>query len=139
MYLKTKRINGNKLSHIPSTAIKIDSRLNAAFTDDKLNAAKTNFHITNCWHVHYTCAKTLQCSLSRYEGVDEDNRIDVIALHKCRIERVRIFELLKLLNIICVFVYHTVKLFLDVGGVSDCKRSGWPLVVYTPQVIHAVR
>jgi hypothetical protein len=37
-----------------------------------------------------------------------------------------------------VFVYHTVKLFLDTRGVSDCKRSGQPCVVHTPQVINAV-
>ena len=46
---------------------------------------------------------------------------------------------MKLLNITRVFLYCTVKLFLDMGGVSDRKRSGQPCVVSTPQVINAVR
>ena len=37
------------------------------------------------------------------------------------------------------FVYCTVKLFLDMGGVSDRKSSGWPHVVHTPQIINTVR
>ena len=36
-------------------------------------------------------------------------------------------------------MYRTVKLFLDMLGVSDHKRSSWPRVVHTPQVIKAVR
>ena len=55
------------------------------------------------------------------------------------VERGCIFELLKMLNITCVFVYCSVKLFLDTRGVSDRKRSGWPREVHTPQVINAVR
>ena len=47
------------------------------------------------------------------EWTDKENRIAIIARHKCGIERARIFELLKLLNIARVFVYRTVKLFLD--------------------------
>ena len=38
-----------------------------------------------------------------------------------------------------VFVYRTVKLFLNMGGVTDHKISGWPRMVCTPQVINAVR
>ena len=38
-----------------------------------------------------------------------------------------------------VFVNSTVKLFLDMGGVNNRKRSGWPHVVHMPQVIKAVR
>ena len=69
------------------------------------------------------------------EWTDKENCIAVVALHKCGIERALIFELLKPLNITRVFVYHTVKLFLDMGGVSDRKRSGKPCVVHMPQVI----
>ena len=60
------------------------------------------------------------------EGTNKKNHIAVINLHKCGIERARIFELLKPLNmsIMNVFVNHTVKLFLDVGRVSDHERSG---------------
>ena len=69
------------------------------------------------------------------EWNDKENRI--AALSKCRIERVCIFELLKSLNIMRVFVYCTVTLFLDTGGVSDYKRSSRPYVVHAPQVINA--
>jgi hypothetical protein len=65
--------------------------------------------------------------------VDKDKCVALIALHKCGIESAHIFESLKPLNILHV------KLFLDMGGVSDCKISGWPCVVCTPQVINAVR
>ena len=50
------------------------------------------------------------------DWTDKENVIAFIALHKFRIERACIFELLKLLNIMCVFMYHTVKLFLGTGG-----------------------
>ena len=66
------------------------------------------------------------------ECTDKENRIAVIALHKGGVERVRIFELLKPLNIRLVFVYHTVKLFLNTGGVTDHKKSGRPRIVHTP-------
>ena len=59
----------------------------------------------------------------------------VIALHKCGIERARMFQLIIPLNTKPVFVCFTVELFLDTGGVSDRKRSGRPRVVRTPQVI----
>jgi hypothetical protein len=73
------------------------------------------------------------------EWTDKENHIAVITLHKCRVEGAHIFQLLKQLNIMCVFVCHTVKLFLDVGGVSDHKRSGWPCMIHMPQVINTVR
>ena len=73
------------------------------------------------------------------EWTDKKNRIAVTALHKRGIKRALTFELLNPLNITCVFVYLTVKLFLDMGGVSDHKRSGWPRKDCTPQVIEAVR
>ena len=73
------------------------------------------------------------------EWTDKENHIAVIAFHKCGIEKAHISELLKLLNIMRVFVYCTVKLFFDMGGVSDHKRSGRPHVVPTPHVINAVR
>ena len=116
----------------------IGTSVNAAFTADKLNAAKSYFNITDSWHVHCNCTKIFQSSLSCYNGVDKENCITVIALHKWGIERACIFVLLKPVNITHVLVYH-VQLFLDMGGVNDQKRSGWPCVVYTPQVINAVR
>ena len=62
-----------------------------------------------------------------------------IAFHKCGIERACIFYLLKPLCNTRVFVYCTVQLFLDMGGVSDRKRSGRPCFVCIPQVINTVR
>ena len=50
--------------------------------------------------------KKFQSSLSLYDGVDKENRIAAIALHKCGIERARIFGLLKPLHIARVFVYR---------------------------------
>jgi hypothetical protein len=83
--------------------------------------------------------KHAQSSLSRYNGVEKENRVAVIVLHKCGIERARIFELLKPLTIMRVFVYRTVKLFLDTGGLNDRKRFGWPRMVHMLQVINVVR
>ena len=73
------------------------------------------------------------------EWADIENSIAVIALHKCKIERACIYELLKLLSIMHVFVDYTVKLLLDRGGVSDHKRSGRPHVVHMPQVMKTLR
>jgi hypothetical protein len=78
--------------------------------------------------------------LSHYDGVDSQRKpIAVITLHKCGIGRSHIFELLKPLNIMHVFVYCTVKLFFYMGGVSDRKRSDRPHMVHTPQVNNAVK
>ena len=55
------------------------------------------------------------------EWNDKENHVAVIALQNCGIERAHIFELPKPLNIMRVFVYRTVKLFLDAGGVRDHK------------------
>jgi len=38
-----------------------------------------------------------------------------------------------------VFVYCTVKLFFDMGGVNDRERSDWPHMVRMSQDINAVR
>ena len=92
---------------ISTPAINIDTSVNAAFTADRLNTAKSNDAITDCWHVHYKHTKIFQSSLSHYDEVDKENYYVVIALHKCGTERVRIFELLNPLNIMRVFVYHT--------------------------------
>ena len=107
---------------------------------EKLNAAKRYLDITDCWHVHYKCTRTFQASLSSYDGVDR--QIEPYCchyFHECRIERAHIYELLKLLNICRVFVYHTVKLILNIGGVSDHKRSDQPRVIRILQVVKAVR
>lgn len=72
------------------------------------------------------------------EWGDVENRIAVIALHKCGYERGDIFKMLQPLQISRMFVYRAVKLFEDTGGVRDRQRSGRPRVVRTPQAIKAV-
>lgn len=73
------------------------------------------------------------------EWSNKENRIAIIALHKCKVERARIFDLLKPLKIKRDFVYRTVKLFEDTGGVNDRNKSGRPRTARTPQAIGAVR
>ena len=56
------------MSHImviPSASINITASVNAAFTADKLNAAKSYVDITDCRHVHYKCEKTFHYQISR--------------------------------------------------------------------------
>jgi hypothetical protein len=60
------------------------------------------------------------------ECIDKENRIAVIALHKCRIQRICIFQLLNPLNNVHVFVYRTGKLFLDTGRLSGHKDPAGP-------------
>ena len=60
------------------------------------------------------------------ECIDKENRIAVIALHKCRIERICIFQLLNPLNNVHVFVYRTGKLFLDTGRLSGHEDPAGP-------------
>jgi hypothetical protein len=42
------------------------------------------------------------------------------------------------LNITHVFLYRNIKLDLDMGRISDLKRSGQPRVLHTLQVINTV-
>ena len=60
---------------------------------EKLNAAKNygNITINAPKHSRLVWAVTMQ-------WIDKENRIAAIALHKCEIEKARIFELLKPLN-----------------------------------------
>ena len=80
----------------------------------------------------YTINAPKHSSLVRAVTLESTDKESLITLRKFGIERARISELLKPLNITRVFVYRTVKLFLETGGVSDRKRSGWPRVVRTP-------
>jgi hypothetical protein len=60
---------------------------------------------------------------------NKEDCIAFIALHKCGKERVHIFEKLKPLNIKHVFIYHTVKLFLNKEGVVTIKNMADVLFV----------
>ena len=88
----------------------------------------------------YKRTKTFQSSLSRYKAVDiQRDPYCCHCFHRYRIERAHSFELLKQLHITCIFVYHTVKLFLDNEKVSNRERSGRPRLVHMPQVISSVK
>lgn len=73
------------------------------------------------------------------EWGDIENRVVVVGLHKCNMEKGEIFRILRPLGITRNFVYRTVKLFEDTGGVRDRQRSGRPRTVRTPSAIKAVQ
>lgn len=73
------------------------------------------------------------------EWGDKQNRIAVVALHKCGFEKSDIFKTLKPLGISRMFVYRAVKLFIETGGVDDRSRPGRPRSIRTPEVINAVK
>lgn len=72
------------------------------------------------------------------EWSTKENRIAVIALHKCGMEKKKIFNTLKPLKINLRFVYRAIKLFEDTGDINDHERSGRPRIVRTPRAIAAV-
>lgn len=72
------------------------------------------------------------------EWTDKENRIAVIALYKCGMEKKKILSTLQPLEISRSFVYRAIKLFTETGDVNDRHRSGRPRSVRTPQVIKAV-
>lgn len=73
------------------------------------------------------------------EWGDIENRIVVVGLLKCNMEKGDIFRTLRPLGITRNFVYRAVKLFGDTGGVRDRQRSGRPRTVRTPKAIKAVK
>lgn len=68
-----------------------------------------------------------------------ENRIAVIALHKCNKTSVDIFNLLKPLKITQKFVYRTIKRYSELSSVNDRPRAGRPRTTRTPAAIKAVR
>lgn len=100
-----------------------------------------NFDICHLFFIVYTCS--LQNILKIYsvftmDWGDKENRVAVIALHKCGFEKSAIFKTLQPLGISRMFVYRAVKLFEETGGIDDRPRSGRPRTVRTPQAIKAV-
>lgn len=69
----------------------------------------------------------------------KENRVAVIALHKCGKSPSDIFNLLKPLNISRMFVYRAIKRYDELLGTEDRGRSGRPRTVRTPSVVKAVR
>lgn len=73
------------------------------------------------------------------EWTQKEDRIAIIALHRCGYAPTEIFKLLKNLKITLRFVYRTIKRFSEDSSFEDRKRSGRPRRVRTPAVIKAVR
>lgn len=69
----------------------------------------------------------------------KENRIAVIALHKCGKNANQIFELLKPLGISKMFVYRAINRFVESSQLEDRPRSGRPRVARTSAVVKAVR
>lgn len=73
------------------------------------------------------------------EWGQKEDRVAVIALHKCGHSASTIFKLLQKLGISRSFVFRTIKRWKDVQSVDDSKRSGRPRSVCTPAAIQRVR
>ncbi|CAH0401786.1 unnamed protein product [Chilo suppressalis] len=67
----------------------------------------------------------------------KEDRVAVIALHRCGYTPIQIFDILKNLNITKRFVYRTIKRYNEDSSVDDRSRSGRPRSVRTPAVIKA--
>jgi transposase len=68
-----------------------------------------------------------------------ENRVAVIALHKCGKSRSQIFKLLKPLKISRNFVYRAIKRYKELWGVEDRARSGRVKSVKLEAAIKRVR
>jgi len=69
----------------------------------------------------------------------KENRVVLIALHKCGKLDSQIFELLKPLKILRNFIYRATKRYKELWGVEDRARSGRPTCVRTKAAIKTVR
>lgn len=68
-----------------------------------------------------------------------ENRVVIIGLLKCGKERGEIFRILRPLKVTRCFVYRTVDLFEETGGIIDRPKSGRPRSVRTPAAVKAVK
>lgn len=68
-----------------------------------------------------------------------ENRVAVIALHKCGHSPTVIFKLLRNLEISLMFVHRTIKRYAETSSVEDLPRSGRPRSVRTPALVKAVK
>lgn len=78
-------------------------------------------------------------SFSNMEWTHKEDRVAVIALHRCGYAPIKIFDILKNLNITKRFVYRTINRYNEDSSVDDRSRSGRPRSVRTPAVIKAVK
>lgn len=63
----------------------------------------------------------------------KENRVAIIALHKCNKAPVEIFKFLKPLGITQKCVYRTIKRFSETSSINDRARTGRPRVSRTPR------
>lgn len=73
------------------------------------------------------------------EWGDKENRIAVIALHKCGMEKRKILTTLMKLKISRSFVFRTIKRFEETSGIADRQRSGRPRTSRSVRVVKAVQ
>lgn len=73
------------------------------------------------------------------EWTRKEDRVAVIALHRCGHAPTEIFKLLKNLKIPLRFIYRTIKRFREDSRLEDKERSGRPRTVRTSAVIKAVK
>ncbi|RVE46339.1 hypothetical protein evm_009058 [Chilo suppressalis] len=73
------------------------------------------------------------------EWMLKEDRVAVIALHRCGYAPIQIFDILKNWNITKRFVYSTIKRYNEDPSVDDSSRRGRPRSVRTPAVIKAVK
>ncbi|RVE52632.1 hypothetical protein evm_002751 [Chilo suppressalis] len=78
-------------------------------------------------------------SQNRRERTLKEDRVAVIALHRCGYAPIKFFDILKNLNITKRFVYRTIKRYNEDSSVDDRSRSGRPRSVRTPAVIKAAK
>ena len=69
----------------------------------------------------------------------KENRVTVIALHKCGKSDSQLFELLKPLKILRNFIYQAMKHYKYLWGVEDRDQSGHPRCVRTKATIKTVQ
>ena len=80
----------------------------------------------------------VSCSVNMEWGFKE-NRVAVIALHKCGKSDSQIFKLLKPLKLSRNFVYRAIKRYKEIWGVEDRAQSGRQKSVRTEAAIKTVR
>ena len=78
------------------------------------------------------------CFRLKMEWGKKEDRVSVLALHKCGHPPTTIFKLLKNLKITQKFVYRTNR-YNETSSINDKPRTGRPRSVRTPAVIKAVK
>ena len=64
------------------------------------------------------------CHSANMEWGVKENHVAVIALHNCRKSHSQIFELLKPLKILRMFIYQVIKCYKELWRIADKAQSG---------------